>query len=198
MKGFTYKESIDRLEKEIKNASGGGGGGGTAADVSYDNTSSGLTAGTVQAAIDEIDGSVDTLSGTVNTLSGDVNTLKEGEIYSADETICGKIGNDILYRKVISCGALPNATTKKTAHNITGLKKCYNISAVATATTAGVSIPIPMLLSTSSVANTIMLTIDATDISIITGYDATVYDDTTVILEYTKTAPANNTRTKKK
>ena len=36
-----------------ENEAGGGGGGGTAADVSYDNTSSGLTADDVQDAIDE-------------------------------------------------------------------------------------------------------------------------------------------------
>lgn len=53
MKGYTIKESIDLLEKEIKNA-GGGGGASTAADISYDNTSSGLTADNVQAAIDEV------------------------------------------------------------------------------------------------------------------------------------------------
>ena len=42
---------IDITELE---RSGGGGGGGTAASVSYDNTSSGLTATTVQGAIDEV------------------------------------------------------------------------------------------------------------------------------------------------
>lgn len=42
---------IDITELE---RSGGGGGGGTAASVSYDNTSSGLSATTVQGAIDEV------------------------------------------------------------------------------------------------------------------------------------------------
>ena len=39
--------------RKWKNGSGGGGGG-TAADVSYDNTSSGLSASNVQTAIDEV------------------------------------------------------------------------------------------------------------------------------------------------
>lgn len=52
MKGFTIQNSIDLLEK---NANGGGGSGTTsAANVSYDNTTSGLTATNVQAAIDEV------------------------------------------------------------------------------------------------------------------------------------------------
>lgn len=42
---------IDITELE---RSGGGGGGGTAASVSYDNTSSGLSATDVQAALDEL------------------------------------------------------------------------------------------------------------------------------------------------
>jgi len=53
MKGYTIQHSIELLEEEVKNG-GGSGGSTTAANVSYDNTDSGLTAETVQAAIDEI------------------------------------------------------------------------------------------------------------------------------------------------
>ena len=56
---------IDITELE---RSGGGGGGGTAASVSYDNTSSGLTATTVQGAIDEVVGDI-----------GDLNDEKAGK-----------------------------------------------------------------------------------------------------------------------
>ena len=55
MKGYTIQNSIDMLEKAIENGSGSGGAS-TAADVSYDNTSSGLTADDVQEAIDELNG----------------------------------------------------------------------------------------------------------------------------------------------
>lgn len=43
-----------------ENGTGGGGGGSSADDISYDNTSSGLTATNVQDAIDEVEGRVDT------------------------------------------------------------------------------------------------------------------------------------------
>ena len=91
------------------NVSSGGGGGGsstpTAADVSYSNTSSGLSANNVQSAIDELASSsvsaadvtysntssgltatnvqaaIDEIQGNVNTVNaiiGDINTILEG------------------------------------------------------------------------------------------------------------------------
>ena len=53
MKGYTIQHSIDLLEKAVEN-SGGSGGASTASDVSYNNTTSGLVATNVQAAIDEV------------------------------------------------------------------------------------------------------------------------------------------------
>lgn len=59
-------------------SSGGSGGGGgstpTAADVTYDGSTSGLTTTNVQDAIDEVQGNVD----AVNTKIGDINTILEG------------------------------------------------------------------------------------------------------------------------
>ena len=52
MKGYTIQNSIRLLEKEENG--GGSGGVTTAANVTYDNTISGLTATDVQAAIDEV------------------------------------------------------------------------------------------------------------------------------------------------
>lgn len=48
MNGYTIQNSIDLLER------GGGSGAGTASKISYDNTDSGLSASTVQGAIDEL------------------------------------------------------------------------------------------------------------------------------------------------
>ena len=45
---------------DIIDANWGGGGGGSASDVTYDNTSSGLTATNVQDAIDEVVGDIPT------------------------------------------------------------------------------------------------------------------------------------------
>lgn len=70
MKGYTIQHSIELLEKNTGN---GGSGASTAADVSYDNTSSGLTADDVQEAIDEL-----------NT------SIKDGHVYSTTEHYVGK------------------------------------------------------------------------------------------------------------
>ena len=64
---------------------GGGGGGGTAASVSYDNTESGLTAETVQDAIDEV---VDEL-GDVEDVVGDA----DGGLVKAVSDIATTVGN---------------------------------------------------------------------------------------------------------
>lgn len=53
MDKYTIQASIENLEKKV-NSGGGGGGASSAANVSYDNTQSGLTATNVQAAIDEV------------------------------------------------------------------------------------------------------------------------------------------------
>lgn len=80
MRGYTIQKSIDLLEKEVANA-GGGGGASTAADVSYDNTSSGLTADDVQEAIDEI-------------------AEKMGLSFGATETKIGTFLNEDMYARV--------------------------------------------------------------------------------------------------
>ena len=80
MKGFTIQNSIDLLEKAVES----GSGGTTAESVTYDNTTSHLTADDVQEAIDEL-----------NTKILPVGT------YSTDEIVVGKWldGRDI-YRKM--------------------------------------------------------------------------------------------------
>ena len=75
----TFDVSIDFDDTNIK-AGGGGSGSPTAADVSYSNSTSGLTATNVQDAIDEVNNKVDTLPdpmifiGTVGT-GGTVQSL---------------------------------------------------------------------------------------------------------------------------
>jgi len=66
---------------------------GAAADVTYTNTTSGMTATNVQAAIDELDGRVDSLVGGMRyngdistataTLNGTTNDIRPGDIYLA-------------------------------------------------------------------------------------------------------------------
>lgn len=94
---------------------------GAASDVTYTNTTSGMTAQNVQAAIDELDGRVDSLVGgmryngdissasaTVNTTTGDV---RPGDIYLASGaftigTTSVEAGDMIVYKGTTSQSAV--------------------------------------------------------------------------------------------
>lgn len=76
---------LDRLEKSSS--------GGSAAETTYSNTTSGLTATNVQAAIDEIDGVTDNLAGSITDIEGDILAIEgdiddlEGDVSSLDTRI---------------------------------------------------------------------------------------------------------------
>ena len=192
MKGYTIQHSIDLLEKAVE--SGGTGGSSTAANVSYNNTSSGLVATNVQTALDEISGNVTTLSGNVTTLSGNVTTLSGHFDYSTSETVVGKwINNEPLYRKVISLGTLPNNRTSSVPHGITNLSQIVSIRGIASAAN-GSTIPLPFVDDSSKNAD-ILLDAGTESVRVITKTDKSAFTGY-AILEYTKTA--SETRTKKK
>lgn len=54
-----------------------GGGGGSAASITYDNSSSGLSATDVQAAVDEVEGRVDTAESDVTAIEAKTDILWE-------------------------------------------------------------------------------------------------------------------------
>ena len=184
MKGYTIQHSIDLLEKQVE--AGGSGGSTTAENVSYSNTSSGLTADDVQEAIDE--------------LVADIPTLNDyGIKYSATEHQVGYgLTDEPIYQKTVNFGALPNATSKKTAHGIDNLAIVYDVEAVAYQIGASSSLflPLPQGVSQSTAGGTISLSIDLSDVTITAGTNVSVYDNCYVTITYSKT-PANNTRSKK-
>ena len=165
MKGYTIQHSIELLEKKA-----GSGGASTASDVSYDNTSSHLTADDVQGAIDEVLGMVEALP-----------TLSDAE------TPIYKIGDDVVYRKVVDFGALPNNTDKTVDHGISNY---------------GTTIYVMGMMYTSAVSSygenlTGVARVDSrsTGIKIITTEDFSSYT-AKVTLYYTKTSEAKTTRKK--
>lgn len=144
-----FKDSTYRnVQEGLAAALEGGGGGGTAADVSYDNTDSGLTAETVQAAIDEVVTDLDALSTTVGDSSeglvkdvADIQDLipsgatsenklateddiPDENVYSSTEAKVGTWDGSDLYRKKVSIGALPNTALKSFDIGITTETVC--------------------------------------------------------------------------
>lgn len=90
------------------------------------------------------------------------------------------------FRKVINFGALPNATTKSVPHNI-DIQSGYSFTRIyGTATTPTNSfIPLPYA-STTALNENISLTVDGTNITIVTGINRSSYTICYVCLEYIK------------
>lgn len=106
--------------------------------------------------------------------------------YSTDEKIVGTwIDGKPLYQKTISCGTLPNATTKLIAHTITNLDKIITVNGFAHSTDSILSLP---FTSTVSVGANITCYVEGTNIKIITGSNRTVFTVSYVTLQYTKTS----------
>lgn len=107
----------------------------------------------------------------------------------AEQATGGKwIDGKPIYKKTIDCAALPNATTKNVAHDITGLSYVIDAELVVYRTTNSNWFPMPYLgtpSSTGGTASGISYYIDATNVVLQTGTDrsnCTAY----VTLYYTK------------
>lgn len=107
----------------------------------------------------------------------------DGGNYSTTETETGKLWTDgkMIYRKVVDFGALPNATTKNTAHGISTIETLINVSGIATSGTSYYPLPAPRLTANLGVA----VSLSGTNISIVTGTNWSGYNGM-FTLEYTK------------
>lgn len=116
-----------------------------------------------------------------------LNAVKEyvdnSNSYSTDEVKTGGkwIDGKPIYRKTISCGALPNNTTKNVAHGISNIGKVIRSDGYSN-NNAGIQIPVPYV---SGIPLSIWA--DNTNIVIQTSGDYTTYVNTYITLEYTKT-----------
>lgn len=98
-------------------------------------------------------------------------SLSRNNIYSTQEVVVGIWLGKPLYRKVISFGALPNASYKEINHNIKNIERIVNRNL----STNGQSISSPNMTVTTSL------------IAITTTTNLSGYNDCYVTLEYTKT-----------
>ena len=93
-----------------------------------------------------------------------------------------------VYRKAINFGGLPNAGTTNVAHGITfpaaNTFSFTRIYGAATDQTGGSYLPLPY--ASTTLINSIELSVDNTNVSITTGIDRTAYTICYVVLEYIK------------
>lgn len=92
------------------------------------------------------------------------------------------ITGDIIYKRTVSLGALPNATTATVAHNISNFDTLVKLEGVFTNGTNSGSIPYASPTATKS----IQAYVDATNITIVTGEDRSGFTGYATIY-YTKT-----------
>lgn len=185
MKGFTIQHSIDLLEKAVKDG-GGSSGATTAADVSYDNTTSHLTADDVQEAIDEL-----------NTAIGLIET---GVHYSTSERKIGTWleGEDLYQRTYIyeNTSGLSGSSDYEIA-TLTSDINVKEITGIILSSADHKSYPVPYIGSSSKAT---VARIDSDNKLVINCNGdswATTYTPIIITIRYTKT-PAQSTRSKKK
>lgn len=124
--------------------------------------------------------------GSIGTNYVEHKEFSNKQHYSTEEQVIGTwIDGKTLYRKVVNCGALPNATSKRVAHGITDFEKIISLKGVAS-TSYNYVITLPNI-STADVKNGVSLNADTTHIYIDTMIDRTTYTSSYAILEYTKT-----------
>jgi hypothetical protein len=115
-----------------------------------------------------------------------INTLNEQRSYSTEEVNTGKkwIDGKPIYRKVVDCGALPNNTSKDVATGIDfTVCNVIKIEGVAKNTSTSNTDTIPMPFSN-------VVTIGTTkpgNVSISTTGNFSIYTQSYITLEYTKT-----------
>ena len=106
------------------------------------------------------------------------------DVYSTEETIIGTWLGKPLYRKTVNIGALPNATAKNVAHNITNID--YIVRFYGTAMSAAKhTLPLPHV-NTGNISYGVLLQVGKTNVEIETGYNRSDYSGY-VTIEYTKT-----------
>ena len=123
----------------------------------------------------------------VNTNTSNIQIIKDAEIYSSTETKTNKIWIDgkPIYRRVISFGALPLNSTKTEDVSSWNIDRLIHLYGSTQNSTSGNVRP---LLFTGNQSAVVRIDKQANNIRLIT-YDTTWegYNDTEVIVEYTKT-----------
>lgn len=102
--------------------------------------------------------------------------------YSTSEQVIGRwIDGKPIYRKVVNLGALPNATSKQVAHNISNMGSVVTLRGMVTDYRF---FPLPFVATSNAYAISIFA--DTTNINVMTGNDRSNLTGF-VIIEYTKT-----------
>ncbi len=140
-------------------------------------------------------GSLKTINGQTLEGSGDIVISGSGAgvgtselpAYSTSEVLTAErwIDGKPVYRKVVSMGALPNATAKSIAHGISNLDEHLDLSGVAFHANGDARIPLPYVSTSTS---TIQMHMSKTNVIVTNRIDmSATYAKSYAIIYYTKT-----------
>ena len=130
-------------------------------------------------------GTTQIADGAVTSAKIDWSTIGLSIFSSAETAIGTWIDGKPLYRKVFDTGTLPNNNTKTVSHGISNLKNTIHVYGAAKNTSNGITFPLPF---PSTQANApIYVYVDNYNIIIGTATDRTVFTESYIVLEYTKT-----------
>ena len=139
----------------------------------------------VNANDDNVGDLADLKTADVSSVVNAINEINDKFNYTQEEQRIGTwIDGKPIYRKVINCGALPNATNKIVNHNIQNIGHSY---IYGTAIRSSDKREFPLPFAAASAGSEIQLDLTNTAIQITTSVDRSAFDQTYVIIEYTKT-----------
>jgi len=157
-------------------------GNGTSSDLKSSMKITSLVGLDLVPWIDDMASSSDVLSYPVGLYSGLDSTGKPkmiasniNPVFSTEEIFTGMywIDNKPIFSKVVKFGGLPNSTSKSLNHNISGIVDIIDYSGVAKK--SGIH---------KNISN--LIEIDSTNIVITTEVDMTEYENSTIVIKYTK------------
>lgn len=146
------------------------------------------SAGLVATVVDNLDSTSATDALSAKQGKELSEKITKNSTYSTTEQAVGTwIDGKTIYRKVINFGALPNATKKDVAHNISNLEQFTKVEGIATRQDdTKFTQPLPLVYKEIESNYNSSLGVDIQTVSIQTGEDRSMFNGY-VILEYTKT-----------
>lgn len=143
----------------------------------------------LELLLKRVNASVNTKTGSLFQEAVETATF---ETYTTSQKADGSPNTRPIYRMVVDFGALPNATTKSVAHNITfdsapTTFRATRIYGAATDPANRLFIPLPYASPTLN--QNISVAVNATNVVVTTGINRTAYTNCTIVIEYAKIAP---------
>lgn len=124
------------------------------------------------------------LVANINALASFVNEIGNSYPTTSESDIGKWIDGKTIYRKVVSCGQLPNSANKATNHGVSNIDKIINICGTARSAD-GNTISIPFVHENQSITG-VKVTVDRVKVNIATSRDWSSFTECYVIIEYTK------------